>query len=65
MHMIRNAIDHGIEAPDVRTRQGKPERGTVQLTAFPKGNHVVVTVEDDGRGSTPGGPCQGSGKRHH
>ncbi|MEK6700437.1 MAG: chemotaxis protein CheA [Nitrospirota bacterium] len=53
MHMIRNAIDHGIEAPDVRTRQGKPERGTVQLTAFPKGNHVVVTVEDDGAGIDP------------
>jgi len=53
MHMIRNSIDHGIEAPDVRARQGKPERGTVQLTAFPKGNHVVVTVEDDGAGIDP------------
>jgi two-component system chemotaxis sensor kinase CheA len=53
MHMIRNSIDHGIEAPDVRARQGKPERGTVQLTAFPKGNHVIVTVEDDGAGIDP------------
>jgi two-component system chemotaxis sensor kinase CheA len=53
MHMIRNSIDHGIEAPDVRARQGKPERGTVRLTAFPKGNHVIVTVEDDGAGIDP------------
>ena len=53
MHMIRNSIDHGIEAPDIRARQGKPERGTVRLTAFPKGNHVIVTVEDDGAGIDP------------
>jgi len=50
MHLIRNAIDHGIEPPDVRKRLNKPERGTVRLAAFPKGNHVVITVEDDGKG---------------
>jgi two-component system chemotaxis sensor kinase CheA len=50
MHLIRNAIDHGIEPPDVRKSIGKPEQGTVKLTAFPKGNHVVITVEDDGAG---------------
>ncbi len=50
MHLIRNAIDHGIETPDERKRLGKPERGSVKLTAFPKGNHVVITIEDDGAG---------------
>jgi len=50
MHLIRNAIDHGIEAPEVRRRLGKPEQGSVRLTAFPRGNHVVITVEDDGAG---------------
>jgi two-component system chemotaxis sensor kinase CheA len=50
MHLIRNAIDHGIEAPEVRKRLGKPETGKVRLNAFPKGNHVVLTIEDDGAG---------------
>lgn len=53
MHLIRNAIDHGIETPEVRNRLGKPEQGSVKLTAFPKGNHVVITVEDDGAGMDP------------
>jgi two-component system, chemotaxis family, sensor kinase CheA len=50
MHLVRNAIDHGIETPEERKRLGKPERGSVKLTAFPKGNHVVITIEDDGAG---------------
>jgi two-component system, chemotaxis family, sensor kinase CheA len=50
MHLIRNAIDHGIEPPDVRRQLGKPEQGSVRLSAFPKGNHVVINVEDDGAG---------------
>ena len=50
MHLIRNAIDHGIEPPEVRRRNRKPEHGVVKLSAFPKGNHVVITVEDDGAG---------------
>jgi two-component system chemotaxis sensor kinase CheA len=53
MHLIRNAIDHGIDLPDVRRAQGKPARGLIRLTAFPKGNHVVITVEDDGGGIDP------------
>ena len=53
MHLIRNAIDHGIEAPDVRRRLGKPEQGSVTLTAFPRGKQVVVTIEDDGAGMDP------------
>lgn len=50
MHIIRNAIDHGIESPEQRRAQGKDERGTVRLSSYQKGNHVVIEVEDDGGG---------------
>ena len=50
MHMIRNAIDHGIEAREDRLRVGKPPVGTIALNAFQKGNHVVLEIEDDGAG---------------
>jgi two-component system chemotaxis sensor kinase CheA len=50
MHIIRNAIDHGIETPEERVRNGKDERGMIRLSSFQKGNHVVIDVEDDGRG---------------
>jgi two-component system, chemotaxis family, sensor kinase CheA len=50
MHMIRNAIDHGIELAAERERVGKPLAGTIALNAFQKGNHVVIEIEDDGRG---------------
>jgi two-component system chemotaxis sensor kinase CheA len=53
MHMIRNAIDHGIEARDERLRVGKPTVGTIALNAFQKGNQVVIEVEDDGAGMDP------------
>lgn len=50
MHIIRNSIDHGIESPDERVRSGKDEKGVIRLSSFQKGNHVVIEVEDDGRG---------------
>jgi two-component system chemotaxis sensor kinase CheA len=50
MHIIRNAIDHGIEPPDERRAAGKSERGIIKLSAYQKGNHVVIEVEDDGKG---------------
>jgi len=50
MHIIRNAIDHGIENADERRKAGKPERGTIRLSAFQRGNNVVIQVHDDGRG---------------
>ncbi len=53
MHIIRNAIDHGIETPDERRAMGKPEKGVVRLSAAQKGNHVVIEVQDDGRGINP------------
>jgi two-component system, chemotaxis family, sensor kinase CheA len=50
MHMMRNAIDHGIEPKSAREAVGKPAVGTIALNAFQKGNHVVIEIEDDGRG---------------
>jgi two-component system, chemotaxis family, sensor kinase CheA len=50
MHMMRNAIDHGIETRAEREAVGKPALGTIALNAFQKGNHVVIEIEDDGRG---------------
>jgi two-component system chemotaxis sensor kinase CheA len=53
MHMIRNAIDHGVEPREDRLRVGKPAVGTIALNAFQKGNQVVIEVEDDGAGMDP------------
>lgn len=50
VHLLRNAIDHGIEMPDVRRANGKPEEGTVKLKAYHSGNHVFIEIEDDGAG---------------
>jgi two-component system chemotaxis sensor kinase CheA len=50
LHIVRNAIDHGIERAELRAEQGKPAMGTLAVTAYPKGNHVVIEVEDDGAG---------------
>jgi two-component system chemotaxis sensor kinase CheA len=50
MHMMRNAIDHGIEPRAEREAVGKPAKGTIALNAFQKGNHVVIEIEDDGKG---------------
>ncbi len=50
VHLIRNAIDHGIEMPDVREARGKPRRGTVHLSAAHSGANVLIRVRDDGAG---------------
>lgn len=50
MHMIRNAIDHGIESARQRESVGKPAAGTIALNAYQKGNHVMIEIEDDGGG---------------
>lgn len=50
MHIIRNAIDHGIESPEKRISIGKDEKGTIRISSYQKGNHVVIEVEDDGNG---------------
>ncbi|MFD2682810.1 chemotaxis protein CheW [Bacillus seohaeanensis] len=50
VHLIRNALDHGIETPETRIANGKPEQGTVKLKAYHSGNHVFIEIEDDGAG---------------
>lgn len=50
VHLLRNAVDHGIEPTAQRIAAGKPETGTVQLRAFHSGNHVFIEIEDDGGG---------------
>ena len=50
MHVVRNAIDHGIEAPEDRVQVGKAPNGTVRLSASQRANTIVVTITDDGRG---------------
>lgn len=53
MHLLRNAIDHGIEAPDEREANGKPRVGTLTVRALVEGNQAVIAVSDDGRGMEP------------
>ncbi|WP_214740137.1 MULTISPECIES: chemotaxis protein CheA [unclassified Exiguobacterium] len=50
VHLIRNAIDHGIERPEVRLQAGKPEQGMLALRAYHGGNRVFIEIEDDGAG---------------
>ncbi len=50
MHIVRNAIDHGIEAGEERKKAGKSETGTITLKAFQRGNYVVIEARDDGAG---------------
>jgi two-component system chemotaxis sensor kinase CheA len=50
IHLIRNAIDHGIESREERKSTGKKEHGTITIKAFPEGSKVVVTIRDDGAG---------------
>jgi two-component system chemotaxis sensor kinase CheA len=50
LHLLRNAVDHGIEKPEDRKKAGKEDKGKVILSAMREGNHVIVSVEDDGRG---------------
>lgn len=53
IHILRNAVDHGIETPDVRQKAGKPALGTVKVSAEHEGNHIVIRIEDDGKGMDP------------
>ncbi|WP_019558839.1 chemotaxis protein CheA [Thioalkalivibrio sp. ALE12] len=50
VHLVRNAVDHGIEMPDVRAAAGKPETGQVSLEAYHRGGNVVIEIRDDGKG---------------
>lgn len=50
LHILRNCIDHGIETPEVRSKNGKSPQGTLSLRAFYSGSHVVIEISDDGSG---------------
>ncbi len=50
VHLLRNALDHGVETPELRVQKGKQEEGTVVLRAYHSGNHVFIEIEDDGAG---------------
>ncbi len=53
VHLVRNSVDHGIEMPDDRQAAGKPRMGTVKLSASQEGDHILLTIEDDGKGMDP------------
>ncbi|MDP4115206.1 MAG: chemotaxis protein CheA [Bacteroidota bacterium] len=50
VHIIRNSIDHGVESPDIRTKNNKPRVGNIQLSAEQSGGYVLVRIKDDGKG---------------
>ncbi|WP_438491986.1 chemotaxis protein CheW [Paenibacillus sp. IHBB 3054] len=53
VHLLRNAVDHGVEGVQERIAAGKPETGTINLRAFHSGNHVFIEIEEDGAGINP------------
>jgi two-component system chemotaxis sensor kinase CheA len=53
IHLLRNALDHGLEMPDERERAAKPRKGTVRLSASQRGERIVIAVSDDGHGMDP------------
>lgn len=50
IHMIRNAVDHGVEGPEERIAAGKNKKGEIHLSAYHEGNHIVIEIRDDGKG---------------
>ncbi len=53
VHLVRNAVDHGVESPQARETAGKSRSGTVRLAAEQEGDHILLTIEDDGAGMDP------------
>jgi two-component system chemotaxis sensor kinase CheA len=53
VHLIRNAVDHGVENPETRLKAGKNPKGTVILSAEHMGNNIIITIQDDGKGIDP------------
>ena len=53
IHLVRNAADHGVESPEEREAAGKSRRGRIRLSAGHEGNHIVIAIEDDGKGIDP------------
>jgi len=55
VHMLRNALDHGVESPDVRVAAGKPAKAYISLKAWQEANSVMIVLQDDGKGMDPAG----------
>ena len=53
VHLVRNSVDHGIEMPDIRAAAGKPKTGTIVLAAEQEGDHILLSITDDGKGMDP------------
>ena len=53
VHLIRNSVDHGIESPSERISNGKKSKGTITLSAEHEGNHIIISINDDGKGIDP------------
>ena len=53
VHLVRNAADHGVELPEERVARGKPAKGKVTIRADHEGNHIVISIQDDGKGMDP------------
>ncbi len=53
IHLVRNAVDHGVEMPEIREQKGKPRVGEVVLSAEQEGDHILLTISDDGAGMNP------------
>ena len=53
IHIMRNAVDHGVESPEVREAAGKPRAGTIRMAARQEGDHIVIEISDDGAGIDP------------
>ena len=53
VHLVRNAVDHGVESPEERLAAGKPAKSIVRLEARQEGDHIVLIIADDGRGMSP------------
>jgi two-component system chemotaxis sensor kinase CheA len=53
VHLVRNSVDHGVEMPEERKAAGKPTMGTVKLSASQEGDHILLTIVDDGKGMDP------------
>ena len=53
VHLVRNAVDHGVEMPEVREKAGKPRQGSLLLAAEQEGDHILLIIEDDGAGMDP------------
>ncbi|MDD4978892.1 MAG: chemotaxis protein CheA [Gallionella sp.] len=53
VHLVRNAVDHGVETIEARIAAGKPEKSLVELSARQEGDHILITIADDGRGMRP------------